>query len=75
MMHISQEGVERIKAFEGLQCNAYPCGAKKWTFGYGHTIGGKEKEVFAPAQAETFKRDDIDAAVIRLNVLLTVPVT
>ncbi|MGP4140893.1 lysozyme [Sodalis praecaptivus] len=34
-----------------------------------------KKEVFAPAQAETLKRDDIDAVVIRLNVLITVPVT
>jgi lysozyme len=37
MMHISTEGKELIKTFEGLRLNAYRDSAGVWTIGYGST--------------------------------------
>ncbi|MBT9431058.1 lysozyme [Candidatus Sodalis endolongispinus] len=74
-MNISQNGVARIKAFEGLKLTAYQCSADKWTIGYGHTNGVKAEEVITLEQADAFLRDDIDAVVERLNALITVPVS
>ncbi|BAE74436.1 Lysozyme RrrD [Sodalis glossinidius str. 'morsitans'] len=73
-MNISQNGLERIKAFEGLQLTAYQCSADRWTIGYGHTNGVKAEDVIPLEQADAFLRDDIDAVVERLNALITVPV-
>ena len=37
MKTISEEGLKRIIAFEGLRLNAYLCPAGIWTIGVGHT--------------------------------------
>ncbi|OIV47456.1 lysozyme [Sodalis sp. TME1] len=73
-MNIRQDGVARIKAFEGLRLTAYQCSADRWTIGYGHTSGVKAEDVITLEQAGAFLRDDIDAVVERLNALTTVPV-
>jgi lysozyme len=36
-MHISEEGLDLIRRFEGLRLDAYRCPAGVWTIGYGHT--------------------------------------
>lgn len=58
-MHISQEGLNLIKEFEGLYCNAYKCPAGVWTIGYGHTEGVYEGQVITPVQAEEMLRNDM----------------
>ena len=36
-LHITSEGLDLIKSFEGLFLEAYKCPAGIWTIGYGHT--------------------------------------
>ena len=38
-MKISEQGLDLIKTFEGLELEAYRCAAGVWTIGYGHTKG------------------------------------
>lgn len=55
-MKISNQGIEFIKAFEGLCLESYLCPAQKWSIGYGSTqIFGrevKENDQITLAQAE-----------------------
>lgn len=37
MRQINQEGLDKIKGFEGLQLSAYQDVVGVWTIGYGHT--------------------------------------
>lgn len=59
-MKTSQEGIDLIKRFEGLQLKAYKCPAGIWTIGYGHTGPEvKEGKVITLAEAETLLRMDL----------------
>ena len=65
MRRISQEGLERIKAHEGLRLEAYPdpgSGGDPWTIGYGSTKGVKPGMVITQSEAEKRLRDDLDFA-------------
>ena len=45
-MHISDEGFDLIKHFEGCELEAYKCAAGVWTIGYGHTKDVQEGDVW-----------------------------
>ena len=58
-MHISKQGIDLIKKFEGCRLEAYKCPAGVWTIGYGHTVGVKQGNKISPSQAETYLRYDL----------------
>lgn len=69
---LSAQGLDHIKASEGLRLKAYPdpaSGGDPWTIGYGSTIGVKPGMVITEAQADDRLRADVarfEAAVNRL---------
>lgn len=75
-MRTSQNGIDLIKSFEGLELIAYPdpgTGGDPWTIGWGHT--GSEVVpglVITLAQAEQILQSDIQRFEPRLNALLKV---
>jgi lysozyme len=72
----SENGIELVKAFEGLHkvksdgnVRSYRCPAGRWTIGYGHTHGVRSGETITPEEAEDLLRKDLqdcEAAVERL---------
>lgn len=75
-MRTSENGIELVKAFEGLHkvksdgnVRSYRCPAGRWTIGYGHTHGVRSGETITPEEAEDLLRKDLqdcEAAVERL---------
>ena len=62
-MHISDNGLDLIRRFEGLRLRAYLCPGGVWTIGYGHTgpdvtpghrISGEEAEALLRDDAARF---------------------
>lgn len=65
-MKTSQNGINMIKAFEGLHkvksdgnVRSYRDPAGRWTIGYGHTRGVKSGMVITPEEAEEFLSQDL----------------
>jgi lysozyme len=58
-MKISNNGVELIKSFEGLELDAYVCAAGVLTIGYGHTGGVKAGDRITEDEAEALLRKDL----------------
>ena len=56
---INQEGLNLIKAFEGLYLEAYQDPVGIWTIGYGHIQGVTEGMKITLAQAEELLRQDL----------------
>jgi lysozyme len=77
--HITQEGLDLIKRFEGFSSTIYICPAGYPTIGYGHVVLDEEKDRFAAGidqeQGEELLRHDAqvaERAVLRLiDVRLT----
>ena len=75
-MRTSENGIELVKAFEGLHkvksdgtVRSYRCPAGRWTIGYGHTHGVRSGETITPEEAEDLLRKDLqdcEAVVERL---------
>ena len=59
-MFISNEGIDLIKKFEGLELEAYQCSADVWTIGYGHTQGTEEGMKIDMEEADKLLRQDLD---------------
>ncbi|HBQ59347.1 MAG TPA: hypothetical protein DD671_06920 [Balneolaceae bacterium] len=59
-MFISNEGIDLIKKFEGLELEAYQCSADVWTIGYGHTQGVEEGMKIDMEEADKLLRQDLD---------------
>lgn len=51
-MHISKNGIELIKKYEGLYLNSYKCPAGVWTIGYGTTNADKAITGFEVAKGK-----------------------
>ena len=58
-MHISNEGINLIKQFEGCVLSAYKCPAGFWTIGYGHTKNVKQGMKITKEQATNLLKDDL----------------
>lgn len=79
MRHVTEEGLNMIKRFEGFSPTIYTCPAGYPTIGYGHVVLAHEREQFAagltPAEATELLRKDVriaERAVLRLvSVSLT----
>lgn len=70
-MQISEQGQRLIQGFEACSLQAYPCSARVWTIGYGHTDGVKPGDQITVAQAEAWLAEDIGAAEKAVNALVT----
>ena len=74
-MHISDEGFDLIKHFEGCELEAYKCAAGVWTIGYGHTKDVQEGDVWNKEKAEFMLwRELEDEYEVYVNDLVTVPI-
>jgi len=51
-MQISQEGIDLVKQFEGLELKAYQCAAGVWTIGYGYTKGVMEGDTWSEEKSD-----------------------
>jgi len=73
-MHVSDEGFELIKHFEGCELEAYKCAAGVWTIGYGHTKDVQEGDKWDKEKAEFMLwRELEDEYEQYVNDLVTVP--
>ncbi|HRK98471.1 MAG TPA: lysozyme [Alphaproteobacteria bacterium] len=77
MRHITQNGIDLIKRFEGFSAKVYICPAGYPTIGYGHVV--KPHEDFSAgideAQAEELLRQDAVIAERAVLRLISVPLT
>ena len=79
MHHITDEGINLIKRFEGFSSSIYICPAGYPTIGYGHVVRDDEKQQFAQGidkdEGEELLRQDVrwaERGVLRLiDVQLT----
>jgi len=77
MRHITNEGLNLIKRFEGFSETVYICPAGYPTIGYGHVV--KDHENFScgisEEEAEDLLREDTQVAENAVLRLITVPLT
>ncbi|PHM49960.1 lysozyme [Xenorhabdus miraniensis] len=77
-MEISENGINKLKSYEGLKLKAYPdpaTGAEPWTIGYGHTKGVKPGQVITAQQAEAFLYQDLLPIYDAIHRLVKVSLT
>ncbi|MFS1539248.1 MAG: lysozyme [Candidatus Phlomobacter fragariae] len=74
-MTTSDEGISRIKQFEGCRLRTYRCPAGRWTIGYGHTQGVTAGMIISQSQAERFLKDEIRQTEEVINQLVAVTLT
>lgn len=74
-MLISNNGINLIKKFEGLELKAYKDSVGILTIGYGHTHGVKAGDVITGQQADTFLREDVQVAELAVTTNVKVKLT
>jgi len=78
---IDKRGLDLVKHFEGLYLKAYQDSVGVWTIGYGHTgLTHKDGTVYkglviTETQADDLLRHDMSYFGLRVNGLITVPIT
>ena len=79
MRHITQEGLDLIKRFEGFSPTIYICPAGYPTIGYGHVVRGDERGRFADGideeEARGLLQRDVRCAERGVLRLIEVPLT
>jgi len=79
MRHITHNGLNLIKRFEGFSATIYTCPAGYPTIGYGHVVKDHEKEEFkngiSQEQAENLLSQDVQEAEMGVLRLITSPLT
>jgi lysozyme len=77
MRHVTQEGIDLIKRFEGFSPTVYICPAGYPTIGYGHLVREAERyeQGITEAEAEELLRRDVHAAENVVLRLIDVPLT
>ena len=77
MRHITQNGIDIIKRFEGFSPTVYFCPAGYPTIGYGHVVLDHEdfSKGVSKRQAEVLLRKDAQIAERAVLRLITVPLT
>lgn len=77
MRHVTQDGIDLIKRFEGFSPAVYICPAGYPTIGYGHLV--REAELYeqgiTEAEAEALLRRDVQAAEKAVLRLIDAPLT
>ncbi|PVE25440.1 lysozyme [Microvirga sp. KLBC 81] len=72
---INQEGLEKLKGFEGLRLKAYLDGGGVPTIGYGHIRGVRMGMTCTKEQAETWLLEDLAQAELAVERGVKVPLT
>ena len=76
MRHITQDGIDLIKRFEGFSSTVYICPAGYPTIGYGHLVRDNETfEEISQEEAEALLRIDVESAERAVLRLIKVPLT
>ncbi|OOY33838.1 lysozyme [Solemya velum gill symbiont] len=76
MRHITQDGIDLIKRFEGFSSTVYICPAGYPTIGYGHLVGsGESFNEISETEAEELLRKDVESAERAVLRLVNVPLT
>ena len=76
MRHITQDGIDLIKRFEGFSSTVYICPAGYPTIGYGHLVRDHETfEEISQEEAEALLRIDVESAERAVLRLIKVPLT
>ena len=76
MRHITQDGIDLIKRFEGFSSMVYICPAGYQTIGYGHLVRSNESfDEISEADAEELLRKDVESAERAVLRLVNVPLT
>lgn len=79
MRHVTEEGLDLIKRFEGFSPKIYICPAGYPTIGYGHVVLAHEQDQFATgitqADATELLRKDVRIAERAVLRLISVPLT
>ena len=73
-MKISQNGLELIKFYEGLELQAYQCAAKVWTIGYGHTKGVKPGDTWSEDHANHMLEVELEEYENYVNTGVSAPI-
>lgn len=74
-MKVSNNGINLIKRFEGLELKAYKDSVGILTIGYGHTHAVKAGDVITGEQADSFLREDLQVAELTINTNVKVKLT
>lgn len=79
MRHITQDGLDLIKRFEGFSPTVYICPAGYPTIGYGHLVRDHEQDQYQQGiteqEAEDLLRRDVQVAERAVLRLIDVPLT
>lgn len=76
MRHITQQGIDLIKHFEGFSPTVYMCPAGLPTIGYGHLLKEGESYIsITEDEAEELLRHDVQVAEKAVLRLINVPLT
>jgi lysozyme len=76
MRHITQDGIDLIKRFEGFSSTVYICPAGYPTIGYGHLVrSGESYTEITETEAEELLRKDVESAERAVLRLVNVPLT
>lgn len=76
MRHITQDGIDLIKRFEGFSSTVYICPAGYPTIGYGHLVrSGESVNEISETEAEELLRKDVESAERAVIRLVKVPLT
>lgn len=76
MRHITQEGLDLIKSFEGFSPTVYLCSAGVPTIGYGHAIKrGEQFTSISQEDAENILAKDVEVAEKGVLRLISVPLS
>ena len=77
MRHITQQGVDLIKGFEGFSEKVYKCPAGYKTIGYGHLLQADERYEagITKTQAGKLLRQDVANAEFAVVRMIEVPLT
>jgi len=74
MRHITQDGIDLIKRFEGFSSTVYICPAGYPTIGYGHLVRSCESfSEISETEAEELLRRDVESAERAVLRLVNVP--
>ena len=71
----SQDGIDLIKSFEGLELSSYYCSSSVLTIGYGHTSNVFEGQTITEEDAEELLRKDLMWFEQEVNRLINGPLT
>lgn len=76
MRHITQDGIDLIKRFEGFSSTVYICPAGYPTIGYGHLVRDHETfEEISQEESEALLRIDVESAERAVLRLIKIPLT